>query len=731
MRHALELWGGVECTVNRIEGEFFDQVERTGHDRRRSDLDLIASLGVRAVRYPVLWERVAPDGLESADWSWTDDRLDRLRKLGIPPVAGLVHHGSGPRATNLLDPSFPYGLALYASSVAARYPWLEDYTPVNEPLTTARFSALYGHWYPHRRDDRSFVKALLAEIKGTVLAMRAVRLVNPAARLVQTEDAGRTYSTRALAYQAEFENARRYLTFDLLTGRVGPGHRLWKWLLRNGAPQSELEWLSDNPCPPDVVGLNYYLTSDRYLDERLARYPADTHGGNGVHAYADVEAVRARKNGCAGHRRVLLDAWRRYGLPVAFTEVHAGATRDDQLRWLYEAWTGAQQARRDGADVRAVTMWSLFGCMDWDSLLVRCRGTYEPGVFDTRSAPPRETALARAARALARGEDVEPLARQDGWWRRPVRFTFRPVVPSAGSLRRSPEGERPILIVGARGTLGSAFVRACEARGLRAIAFGRAELDVTDPAAIKRAIEIARPWAVINAAGHVRVDDAECEADACLRLNAEAPAAMAVACAGSGARFVTFSSDLVFDGRSRKPYVESDRPVPLNVYGVSKLEAESYVRSACPDALVIRTSAFFGPYDQHNFLTLSLGALAEGRPFRTADDVVVSPTYVPDLVNATLDLLIDGESGIWHLSNQGETTWSDFAVSAARRAGLDAELVVRAPMRDLNWRAPRPPYSALSSERALLLPQLDDAIARYLGECAAMREARVAADSRR
>ena len=100
------------------------------------------------MRYPVLWERVAPDGLSTADWAWTDERLGLLRESGIRPIATLLHHGSGPRATHLLDPRFPEKFAAYAAAVAARYPWIDDYTLVNEPLTTARFSALYGHWYP-------------------------------------------------------------------------------------------------------------------------------------------------------------------------------------------------------------------------------------------------------------------------------------------------------------------------------------------------------------------------------------------------------------------------------------------------------------------------------------------------------------------------------------------------------------------------------------------------------
>ncbi len=219
---ALELWAGVESTVNRVGDHYFDQSVRNGHDARPGDLDLFAGLGIRALRYPILWERTAPDGLERADWRWADERLGRLRHLGVRPIVGLVHHGSGPRDTDLLDPAFPERLAAFAAAVARRYPWVEDWTPVNEPLTTARFAALYGHWYPHHRDDLSFASALLTQCRAVVLAMRAIRKTNPAARLIQTDDLGKTYSTPSLAYQADFENERRWVTFDLLAGRLTP-----------------------------------------------------------------------------------------------------------------------------------------------------------------------------------------------------------------------------------------------------------------------------------------------------------------------------------------------------------------------------------------------------------------------------------------------------------------------------------------------------------------------------
>src|SRR5215203_3216574 len=251
-----EVWGGLECTVARLGDSFRDQCAEIGHLDRPDDLDAIAGLGLRTVRYPVLWETISPDAPDECNWEWHDQRLHRLRELGIEVIATLCHHGSGPCYTSLLDPEFPKLLARHAESVARRYPWISLYTPLNEPLTTARFSALYGHWYPHRADSPAFVRALLTECSATVLAMKAIRRVRPDALLVQTEDLGKTFSRPRLAYQAEHENERRWLGFDLLVGRVQPGHRFWPLLLQNGISAEELSTFVENPCPPDIVGVN-------------------------------------------------------------------------------------------------------------------------------------------------------------------------------------------------------------------------------------------------------------------------------------------------------------------------------------------------------------------------------------------------------------------------------------------------------------------------------------------
>jgi dTDP-4-dehydrorhamnose reductase len=132
-----------------------------------------------------------------------------------------------------------------------------------------------------------------------------------------------------------------------------------------------------------------------------------------------------------------------------------------------------------------------------------------------------------------------------------------------------------------------------------------------------------------------------------------------------------------------------------------------------PAALVVRTSAFFGPWDGSNFVVKMLEAVRRGQRWRAADDLVVSPTYVPDLVHATLDLLLDAEHGVWHVANRGALSWFDFARAAAEACGERSALIQAAPASTLGWPAPRPAYSALSSVRGELMPTIERAIETF------------------
>lgn len=706
----LELWVGPECTVNRTGSRWSDQSVKTGFAHRLQDLDRLAALGARRVRIPVLWERVAPDRPDVLDFRWSDVRLARLRELALPAIVGLLHHGSGPRYTHLTDRHFPRLFADFARRVAERYPEQRFWTPVNEPLTTARFCGLYGHWYPHRRDDHSFVRALLQQIHGTVLAMRAIRTVNPGAELIQTDDLGYTRSTAPLAEQAEFENQRRWLAFDLLAGRVDRHHAMWDYLRENGAGKRELMALCDAPCPPDLVGINAYVTSERFLDHRLDRYPEALHGGNGCDRYVDVETVRAHAEPIDGFEPRLHEAWARYGRPIAITEAHMGCTREEQMRWLLQAWRAAGRARAKGVDVRAVTAWAAFGAVDWNSLLTREDGHYEPGLWDARSDPPRQTALGRLAGELAHGTPPShPVLAGAGWWQRDTRLR----VPGQEPVLSPPARGAPVLITGANGQLARAFARLCHMRGLPYERLTREQMDIADPRSVADALASHRPWAVVNTAGFARVDAAENDPRQ-WRENVVGPTLLARACSKGGIGLLSFSSDLVFAGDRTVPYLERDPTAPLNAYGRAKAQAERAILQEAPHALVVRSAAFFGPWHAVDFLTRGLARVERGDTWHAASAQVASPAYLPDLVQAALDLLIDGERGLWHLTPGEATSGLAFARRACEFAGLDPGRVVGASSEQLGQVAPRPAFCALRSERGAPLPPLDDALQRYL-----------------
>lgn len=422
-----EIWGGIECSYTRIKDVYSDQLDYCGHYRRGIyDIEAIAQVGFKALRYPIIWERYKPGLVDEISWSWVERQLNALRHYNITPIAGLVHHGSGPIHACLMDSHFATEIEKYAGEVAQKFPWLDFYTPINEPLTTARFCGLYGYWHPHKKNAKAFAEILLNEIKATVLSMRMIRKINPNAKLIQTEDLGKIYSKPLINYQAEFENERRWLSFDLLCGRVVSGHPMWDYLRWVGIPEKLLAFFVEHTCPPDIIGLDYYATSERFLDDDLSKYPPHTHGSNDKHRYADVEAIRVRLDEPHGPKVLLNECWDRYNIPIAITEVHIHGTPEDQIRWFYSIWKACMELKQRNVDVRAVTAWAMFGSFGWSKLLMDNRGEYERGVFDIQDGYPAPTDYTNFLWNLARNPNATHAALEEkGWWETEQRFLFQ------------------------------------------------------------------------------------------------------------------------------------------------------------------------------------------------------------------------------------------------------------------------------------------------------------------
>lgn len=279
-----------------------------------------------------------------------------------------------------------------------------------------------------------------------------------------------------------------------------------------------------------------------------------------------------------------------------------------------------------------------------------------------------------------------------------------------------------IVVTGAGGMLGTDIRRAAESAGLDVLAWGRAELDVTDQAAVGAKVRRAAPDVVINCAGWTNVDRAEAAEQLALAVNGPGACNVAQAAAAAGAWTIHISTDYVFDGTKREPYVESDRPVPLSAYGRTKLNGEHAVARAAPDAhTIVRSSWLFGQGGRcfpHTILRLA----GEREELTVVSDQIGAPTFTGHLAGALLELADRRVPGVVHVAGGGQCSWFELARAVVELAGLQTEI---SPGRtqDLDRPAPRPAYSVLRSERpeAPTLPLWRVGLAEFMAAAVASR----------
>jgi branched-chain amino acid transport system permease protein len=217
---------------------------------------MFANLGIKKIRIPCLWEMVAPIDLDRCNWDQIDEQLAQCKKFEVTPVVHFLHHGSGPTYTSLIDPDFPEKFATYARSFAKRYPWIEDYSLINEIFLTARLSCLEEEWYPHLNSKTYFLKAIYLQCKASVLAMREIRRINPRARMIQTEELDQ--SPKSIKYKTDLAANFKWLALDLLCGKIDEHQNLYGYLIRGGLTEQEILWFKENECPPSLIGINLF-----------------------------------------------------------------------------------------------------------------------------------------------------------------------------------------------------------------------------------------------------------------------------------------------------------------------------------------------------------------------------------------------------------------------------------------------------------------------------------------
>ena len=275
-----------------------------------------------------------------------------------------------------------------------------------------------------------------------------------------------------------------------------------------------------------------------------------------------------------------------------------------------------------------------------------------------------------------------------------------------------------VLVAGAAGQLGEAMV-ARLAREHAVTPFTRADVDLTNHAAVMDAVERLRPQAIVNCASYNDVDGAEGQPHLAFAVNAFVPATLARAAESVEAILVHYSTDFVFSGTASSPYAESDAPEPQSVYAQSKLVGE-WMAADWHRHFVVRVESLFGGTQERSSIDRIIAALLKGAPAPVFSDRVASPSYIADVADAAAHLLAGGAAfGLYHCVNSGHATWLELGQEIARVLGRPETALTAISVDDVKMRARRPRFAALSNQKLAdagsPMPTWQDALAGYVG----------------
>jgi dTDP-4-dehydrorhamnose reductase len=288
-----------------------------------------------------------------------------------------------------------------------------------------------------------------------------------------------------------------------------------------------------------------------------------------------------------------------------------------------------------------------------------------------------------------------------------------------------------IVVLGRNGQLGWELRHKLACLG-QVVTIGQPEIDLKEPATLRKTLRAAEPAVIVNAAAYTAVDKAEIEPELAMAINGTAPGVVAEEAKRLGSILVHYSTDYVFDGSKQEPYVEADAPNPMNVYGKSKLAGDEAIQSSGCEHLILRTSWVYAARG-NNFLLTMLRLAGERAELRIVDDQTGAPTSSECIAQATADILaqllapsgngLDGRSGIYNLTNAGETTWFGFAQALLNKAagtmGTNVPKLIPIPTSEFPRPARRPANSRLSCQRlaetfGVRMPHWEEALSLVL-----------------
>ena len=279
---------------------------------------------------------------------------------------------------------------------------------------------------------------------------------------------------------------------------------------------------------------------------------------------------------------------------------------------------------------------------------------------------------------------------------------------------------RKILVIGAKGMLGKDLVQVLRSslQTDEVLGWDIDEIDIQEEKSTVAKIENLQPGFVVNVAAYTDVDGCELHKEKAFAINAEGMRHVALGAVRGGARVLYLSTDYIFEGKKEKPYLENDRPNPLNVYGRSKLRGEQYVQEIVKDALIVRTQWLYGRYG-NNFVDAILRQAREKEVLSVVNDQTGLPTYTVDLSKA-ISLLIERDArGIFHVANSDPCTWYEYAQRILELSGIKGVNVIPISSRELGRPATRPSYSVLDTQKfkqetGMILRPWSEALKDYL-----------------